>query len=359
MSIDKSLLESIIKTVNKEVSSGSPSDLKDDVTLIKTGDDRIYVDAITTGSIAIDNAIGIGGFPRGRIIEVFGPEASGKTTLTLNTIAAAQANGEVCAFIDAEHALDPKLAIGCGVCWDDLLFVQPNYGEQALSFAEKLILTGKVSVIVIDSVAALIPKQEYIGEIDGKDAPGAQARMMAKGLRKLTGAINKSKCIVIFVNQVREKIGVMFGSHEMTPGGRALKFSCSIRLEAKRIESLRSGKDNVIGNKLRVTVVKNKVAPPYAKAIVDLIYGKGVDNSKDIVDLAVEHGVVKKKGGSWYSYKDIKSNGIDKFLQDIKEDGVFDEIDSETRKLMITIVKPVIVDQEDEEDEDNIDPDDD
>lgn len=355
--MDRKELDAIINQVNKQVESTGDKENKDCTTLIKTGDDKANVEAISTGSIAIDDAIGIGGFPLGRIIEVYGPEASGKTTLTLNTIANAQKDGKACAFIDAEHALDPKLAIGCGVNWEELLFVQPNYGEQALSFAEKLIQTGKVSVIVVDSVAALIPKQEFTGEIDGKEAPGAQARMMAKGLRKLTGAINKSKCVVIFVNQVREKIGNIFGNPEHTPGGRSLKFSASIRLEARRTESINDGKKNIIGNKLKVTLVKNKVAPPYAKAFVDLIYGKGVDNSKDIIEKAVEYGVVNKKGSSWYSYGDVRSNGAPKFLEDVKESGLFDEIENKTREAMTSEIKPVVSpelnDDNDDDDDDN------
>ena len=347
--MDDKELSKIISEVNRAVRASS--DNKDDASEIKMGDDKTYVEAISTGSIAIDEAIGIGGFPLGRIIEVYGPEASGKTTLTLNTIAEAQRDGKVCAFIDAEHALDPKLAVGCGVNWPKLLFVQPNYGEQALSFAEKLVGSGKVSVVVIDSVAALIPKQEYFGEIDGKEAPGAQARMMAKGLRKLTGAINKSKCVVIFVNQIREKIGVMYGSPEQTPGGRALKFSASIRMEARRTESITEGK-RVIGNKLKVTIVKNKVAPPYAQAIVDLIYGKGVDNSKDIIDLAVKYGVVTKNGSTWYVYNDTRVNGAANFLSEIKQNGLFEEIEVKTREAMNSTVVPVIPDEEVVDDDD-------
>jgi recombination protein RecA len=343
--MDKEILD-MMKSINKEVGTED--------TRIVLGDEKVNVDAISTGSIAIDDAIGIGGFPRGRIVEIFGPESCGKTTTTLCTIAAAQARGEVCAFIDAEHALDPKLAEGVGVNWNDLLFVQPNYGEQALTFAEKLILSGKVSIIVVDSVAALIPKQEYEGEIDGKEAPGAMARMMAKGIRKLTGAINKSNCVLIFINQIREKIGVMFGSNELTPGGRALKFAASIRMEVKRTESITAGKDNIIGNKVRVTLVKNKVAVPYKKVIVDLIYGKGIDNTSDIIDKAVSYEIVNKKGSTWHQYKDHNVNGKSAFIEKMKEEGLLDEIEKETRKMMVSSVDLTTTldyEEDDEEDE--------
>ena len=356
MSNDRKEIDAILKQVNKEVKAAAKDTGEDAESIIVAGNDKISVESITTGSIAVDNAIGIGGYPKGRIIEVYGPEASGKTTFTLNTIAAAQNRGELCAFIDAEHALDPKLAEGCGVNWGDLLFVQPNYGEQALTFAEKLINTGKVSVVIIDSVAAMIPKQEYTGEIDGKEAPGAQARMMAKGLRKLTSAINKSKCIVIFINQIREKIGVMFGNPEQTPGGRALKFSCSIRIEVRRTESITSGKDNIVGNKLRVKIVKNKVAPPYKQALVDLIYGKGIDNTKDILEMAVQYGVVNKKGSGYFQYNDdVKANGMNNFMEKVAEFDVFDEIETKTREAMSSDIKPTVEIPDEEEDESGFD----
>lgn len=334
----------IMNSINKE--------LKDEDSLIRLGGEKADVKTYSTGSIAIDDAIGVGGLPVGRIVEIFGPESSGKTTICLCAIASAQKEGKICAFIDAEHALDPKLAKGCGVDWDKLLFYQPNYGEKALYMAEKFLEKG-VDIVVVDSVAALIPKQEYEGEIDGKDAPGAQGRMMSKGLRKLTGVISKCEGTLIFVNQIREKIGVMFGNPETTPGGRSLKFAATLRLEVKRIGSITAGKDVSVGNKLRVTIVKNKLAIPYKKAEVDLIFGKGVDNTKDIIEKAIEYGVVEKKGSTWHTYGDFKINGLDSFMSKMKEVGLMTEIEDKTRKVMVTVVKPSIVDTENKDDDDD------
>jgi len=343
MSDDKTKkdIKKIMDSMNKE--------FKEDDSKIRIGDEKVNVKTYTTGSIAVDDAIGVGGLPVGRIVEIYGPESSGKTTMTLCAIAAAQKEGKICAFIDAEHALDPQLAKGCGVVWDDLLFYQPNYGEKALLMAEKFLENG-VDIIVIDSVAALIPRQEYEGEIDGKDAPGAQGRMMSKGLRKLTGVINKCEGTLIFVNQIREKIGVMFGNPETTPGGRSLKFSATLRIEVKRIASITQGKDNQIGNKLRVTIVKNKLAIPYKKAEVDLIFGKGVDNTKDLIQKAVEYGIVEKKGSTWYVYKDYKVNGAESFIEVMRENGLIEEIENKTREIMVTVTKPSIVPTEKEDD---------
>ena len=288
-------LDTVFEQIEKQFGEGS---------LMKLGSENIKrIPSISTGALSIDLALGIGGVPRGRVIEIYGPEASGKTTLSLHVAAEAQKAGGVAAFIDAEHALDPVYARALGVDVDELLVSQPDTGEQALEIADMLIQSGGVDLVVIDSVAALVPKAEIEGEM-GDTHVGLQARLMSQALRKLTGSINKSGTTVIFINQIREKIGVMWGSPETTSGGRALKFYSSVRIDVRRIETLKVGPEQ-IGNRVRAKIVKNKVAPPFREAEFDIMFGQGISREGSLLDVAVEHGIARK-AGAWFTYDEVQ-----------------------------------------------------
>ncbi|MBC1603760.1 recombinase RecA [Listeria rocourtiae] len=331
MSDRQAALDQALKQIEKQFGKGS---------IMKLGEQSDHnISTISSGSLALDIALGVGGYPRGRIIEVYGPESSGKTTVALHAIAEVQAQGGTAAFIDAEHALDPAYAKNLGVNIDELLLSQPDTGEQALEIAEALVRSGAVDILVVDSVAALVPRAEIEGEM-GDSHVGLQARLMSQALRKLSGAINKSKTIAIFINQIREKVGVMFGNPEITPGGRALKFYSTVRLEVRRAEQLKQGTD-VIGNKTKIKVVKNKVAPPFRVAEVDVMYGQGISREGELVDMASEIDVINKSG-SWYSYNEERiGQGRENAKQYLKEHPeIRDEISKRVRQEYEIDVNP-------------------
>ncbi|MBR1762576.1 MAG: recombinase RecA [Eubacterium sp.] len=321
----KAALESALKQIEKQYGAGA---------IMRLGENSVLkVDAISTGSLTLDIATGIGGLPKGRIIEIFGPESSGKTTLALHCVAEAQKQGGEAAFIDAEHALDPTYAANLGVDVDSLLVAQPDNGEQALEITEQLVRSGAIDIIVVDSVAALVPRSEIDGNM-GDSHVGLHARLMSQALRKLAGAINKSNCIIIFINQLREKVGVIYGNPEVTTGGRALKFYASMRIDVRKSEQIKAPGNEFIGSHTKAKIVKNKVAPPFKTAEFDIMYGTGIDRIGEICDLAVNLGVIKKSG-SWFSYGDQRFQGKDKVKELIKNNPEFgSEIEKQVMDLM-------------------------
>ena len=350
----KKALQTALAQIDKNFGKG---------TVMRLGDrPELNVEAIPTGSLALDAALGIGGVPKGRIIEIYGPESSGKTTLALHILAEAQKQGGEVAFVDAEHALDPVYAAALGVDTDNLLVSQPDTGEQALEITDALVRSGAVDVVVVDSVAALVPKQEIEGEM-GDTFVGLQARLMSQALRKLAGTINKTNCVVIFINQLRMKIGVMYGNPETTTGGNALKFYSSVRLDVRRVESIKEGA-NVIGNKTRVKVVKNKVAPPFREAYFDIMYGEGISKWGELVDLAVQMDIVQKSG-SWFSMGEERigqgKDSVKAFL--IANPDIAEQVEAQVRENMMkaqavtktparAAERPIAVSADDFDDED-------
>lgn len=337
----KKALEAALGQIEKQFGKGS---------VMKLGEyQAMNVEAIPTGALSLDIALGIGGIPRGRIIEIFGPESSGKTTLALHAIAEAQKLGGEAAFIDAEHALDPVYAKHLGVDIDNLIVSQPDTGEQALEITESLVRSGALDVIVVDSVAALVPKAEIDGDM-GDSHMGLQARLMSQALRKLAGAINKSKTVIIFINQLREKIGVMFGNPETTTGGRALKFYASVRLDIRKIENIKQDGE-IVGNRARVKVVKNKVAPPFREAEFDIVYGKGISKEGNILDMAVNLDIIEKSG-SWFSYNGEKigqgRENVKQYLHNNPE--VMEEVEKKVRENFEEAFEKSLGDNEEDED---------
>ena len=346
----KKALSTALSQIEKDFGKG---------TIMKLGENaRMSVEAIPTGSLTLDLALGIGGVPKGRIVEIFGPESSGKTTVALHIAAEVQKLGGEAAFIDAEHALDPVYAKALGVDIDGLLVSQPDSGEQALEITDALVRSGAVDVVVVDSVAALVPQQEIDGEM-GSNHVGLQARLMSQALRKLSGSIAKTNCVVIFINQLREKVGVMYGNPETTPGGRALKFYASVRIDVRKIESLKKG-DEVYGNRVKCKVVKNKVAPPFRVAEFDILYGKGVSKSGEIVDIAIELGLVQKSG-SWFSYEGNRlAQGKDNARKTIAENAELmkeleEKIKANDNKIDIGVHEEDFLEDAQSEDEDSFD----
>ena len=323
----KEALEAARLQIDKEFGKGS---------LMKLGDNKdiLDVDTIPSGSILLDEALGVGGYPKGRIIEIYGPESSGKTTLALHAIAECQKKGGIAAFIDAEHALDPTYAKNLGVNIDDLWISQPDNGEQALEITERLVRSGAIDIIVVDSVAALTPQAEIEGDM-GDSHVGLQARLMSQALRKLTGILAKSNTTIIFINQIRMKIGVMFGNPETTTGGNALKFYASVRMDVRRIESIGKNQDELTGNRVRVKIVKNKVAPPFKKCEIDLMFGTGISKLGSLLDAAIKCNLIEK-AGAWYSYKGEKiGQGRDKTLEYLQNNVDFqNELDTEVREML-------------------------
>jgi recombination protein RecA len=318
----KKALDSALAQIEKTFGKGS---------IMKFGNqERLEIEVISTGSLGLDIALGVGGIPKGRIIEIYGPESSGKTTLTLHAVAECQRQGGTCAFIDAEHALDPVYAKKLGVNVDELLISQPDSGEQALEICDTLVRSGAIDMVIVDSVAALVPKAELEGEM-GDATMGAQARLMSQALRKITGTVNRTQCTVIFINQIRQKIGVMFGNPETTTGGNALKFYASVRMDIRRIGALKD-KEEVVGNLTRVKVVKNKVSPPFKTVEFDILYGQGISKEGELIDMGIKAGIVEKSG-SWFSYKDQRiGQGKENARQFIKENPkVAAEIESAIR----------------------------